>query len=104
MTDTRKRTGSSFRQTGGRTYASISAILLLSALGVSLTMPTTYAEAKMDTDRIQIYSDNPRYWQYKGKSVLLLGGSVEDNLFQIPDLKEHLDLLQSVGATMSAAL
>jgi len=28
---------------------------------------------------------------------LLLGGSVEDNLFQIPDLEEHLDLLKSVG-------
>lgn len=29
--------------------------------------------------------------------MLLLGGSVEDNLFQIPDLKEHLDLLKSSG-------
>jgi len=48
-------------------------------------------------ERIRIYDKNPRYWQYKGKPVLLLGGSVEDNLFQIPDLKEHLDLLKSVG-------
>ncbi len=51
----------------------------------------------MKSDRIQIYKSNPRYWQYKGKPILLLGGSVEDNLFQIPDLKEHLDLLNSVG-------
>jgi len=29
--------------------------------------------------------------------VLLLGGTKDDNLFQIPDLKEHLDLLASVG-------
>ena len=50
-----------------------------------------------DTDRIQPYKANPRYWQYKGKPVLLLGGSKDDNLFQIPDLKEHLDLLASVG-------
>ena len=48
-------------------------------------------------DRIKIYPANKRYWQYKQKPVLLIGGSVEDNLFQIPDLKEHLDLLKSVG-------
>ncbi len=47
--------------------------------------------------RIQPYSKNPFYWQYKGEPVLLLGGSVEDNLFQIPDLEAHLDLLNSVG-------
>lgn len=56
---------------------------------------------------IQIYSENPHFWQYKGKPVLLLGGSVEDNLFQVPDLEKHLDLLVSVGGnyvrnTMSA--
>jgi hypothetical protein len=48
-------------------------------------------------DRIQPYPKNPFYWQYKSKPVLLLGGSVEDNLFQIPKLTEHLDLLKSVG-------
>jgi hypothetical protein len=48
-------------------------------------------------DRIEICRDNPRYWAYKGKPVLLLGGSVEDNLFQIADLEEHLDLLYQVG-------
>ena len=57
--------------------------------------------------RIDIYEANPRYWQYQGRPVLLLGGSKDDNLFQIPDLREHLDLLQSVGGnyvrnTMSA--
>jgi hypothetical protein len=58
-------------------------------------------------NRIRPYARNPRYWQYKGEPVLLLGGSKDDNLFQIPDLKEHLDLLASVGGnyirnTMSA--
>jgi len=48
-------------------------------------------------ERIRPYEDNPFYWQYRGEPVLLLGGSVEDNLFQIPDLEEHLDLLHSVG-------
>jgi hypothetical protein len=51
----------------------------------------------LSTDRIQPYPQNPFYWQYKGVPVLLLGGSVEDNLFQITDIEAHLDLLQSVG-------
>lgn len=50
-----------------------------------------------DRNRIQPYAGNPFYWQYQGQPVLLLGGSVEDNLFQIPNLEEHLDLLRSVG-------
>lgn len=48
-------------------------------------------------DRIQPYASNPFYWQYRGKPILLIGGSVEDNLFQISDLEQHLDLLASVG-------
>lgn len=47
--------------------------------------------------RIQPLEANPAYWQYKGEPVLPLGGTVEDNLFQIPDLVSHLDLLRSVG-------
>jgi len=54
-------------------------------------------DSEMKKNRIQIYKENPRYWQYKGKPVLLFGGSVDDNLFQIPNLKEHLELLKSVG-------
>jgi len=47
--------------------------------------------------RIEIYKPNPAYWQYKGKPVLLIGGTKDDNLFQVPDLEEHLDLLKAVG-------
>jgi len=48
-------------------------------------------------DRIRPYEKNPRYWQFKGKPVLLLGGSKDDSLFQIPDLEEHLDAIQAAG-------
>jgi len=48
-------------------------------------------------DDIEPYAENPRYWQYKGEPVLLLGGSMDDNLFLISGLEEHLDLLHSVG-------
>jgi hypothetical protein len=50
-----------------------------------------------DTNRIQPWPANPRYWQYKGQPVLLLGGSKDDSLFQIPDLKEHLDAMAAAG-------
>lgn len=54
-------------------------------------------EASDSLRRIDIYPENARYWQYGGEPVLLLGGSVEDNLFQIADLQQQLDLLKSVG-------
>lgn len=48
-------------------------------------------------DRIQPWAKNPRYWQYKGRPVLLLGGSKDDNLFQRPGLREHLDQIRQAG-------
>ncbi len=68
---------------------------------------TAQSPSERDAMMIQMYQKNPMYWQYKGEPVLLLGGSVQDNLFQIENLKEHLDLLVSVGgnyvrSTMSA--
>ncbi len=47
--------------------------------------------------RIRPYTQNPRYWQYHGQPILLLGGSVDDSLFQIPNLKAHLDDMRRVG-------
>ena len=57
----------------------------------------TSASRPADGGRIRPWPENPFYWEYRGKPVLLLGGSVEDNLFQIDELREHLDLLRSVG-------
>lgn len=48
-------------------------------------------------DRIQPSSGAPGYWRYKGEPVLLLGGSITDHLFQIPNLSEHLDQVKAVG-------
>lgn len=41
--------------------------------------------------------DFPGYWSVDGEPVMLIGGSVEDNLFQYSDLEAHLDTLASVG-------
>jgi hypothetical protein len=54
------------------------------------------------TDRIRPWSEDNRYWQYKGEPVLLLGGADQDNPFNHPGLppnglESHLDLLVSVG-------
>lgn len=46
---------------------------------------------------IDISATFPQYWEYNGEAVLLLGGSDEDNLFQLPHLEQQLDLLSSVG-------
>jgi hypothetical protein len=48
-------------------------------------------------ERIKPWNENPRFWEYRGEPVLLIGGSVEDNLFQIPNLEEHLDQLVDAG-------
>ncbi len=50
-----------------------------------------------DPQRIRPLEANPAYWQYKGKPALLLGGSCDDNLFQITNLVEHLDDIVAAG-------
>lgn len=74
------------------------AIFLSFAFGELPVTAINFEEAKMgNQNRIQICKDNPRYWQYEREPILMLGGTVEDNLFQIPNIEEHLDLLKSVG-------
>jgi hypothetical protein len=46
---------------------------------------------------IDVSNSHPSYWSYNGENILLLGGSDEDNLFQVPDLDEQLEKLSSVG-------
>ena len=56
------------------------------------------ADEVQQQSRIQAYAQNPFYWQYKGKPVMLIGASKDDNLFQVPDLKEHLVQMAGTGA------
>jgi len=50
-------------------------------------------------NRIQAYTENPRYWQYKGEPLLLIGGSDNDDAhnWSKARLITELDLLASVG-------
>jgi hypothetical protein len=58
----------------------------------------TKGEAMKSIECIKPYTKNQRYWQYNGKPVMLLGGSVTDHLFLIDNLEEHLDEMVEVGA------
>jgi hypothetical protein len=69
--------------------------LLLATLAVTCLGSAADAE---NADRIQAWSKNPSYWQYKGKPVMLLGGSKTDHIFLLDELKEHLDEIHAVGA------
>jgi hypothetical protein len=60
------------------------------------------ASLPRDVGRIQPWFQDRRYWQFKGRPILPLGGSDQDNLFNHPNigpngLEAHLDLLVSVG-------
>lgn len=91
-------------------------ILLSFLIGVLLLVLTNCTTSEQQANEpsaavtqegLQIYPDNPFYWMMDGQPVLLIGGTMEDNLFQIDSLKEHLELLKSVGGnyvrcTMSA--
>lgn len=63
-----------------------------------LVVTATVVTAADHPDRIQPWAKNPRYWQYQGQPVMLLGGSKTDHLFLLDDLKPHLDEMKTVGA------
>lgn len=68
--------------------------------GLMLTIIICFSIASViaqNNKSIQPWSNNPSYWQYKGKPVLLLGASNDDNLFQEKDCLKQLDQLASVG-------
>lgn len=73
-------------------------VFLLSAATIRAAAPPRAAATTDNAQRIRPSAANPWYWQYKGKPVLLLGGSKDDNLFQVPDLEAHLDEMAKVGA------
>jgi hypothetical protein len=68
---------------------------LLIQIACAAASPRQAEAAK--ADRIRPWPENPWYWQYHGRPVLLLGGSKDDNPFQLPDLEEHLRALAEAG-------
>jgi len=66
---------------------------------ILFSMPAAYSAAYADdSGRIAVSEKNSRYWQYRGETLLLLGGSDEDNLFNNPAMMaENLDILKDIG-------
>ncbi|MDT8300559.1 MAG: hypothetical protein RQ760_03680 [Sedimentisphaerales bacterium] len=70
---------------------------------LSLTMVCAGLTAQSEVEnRIKPYDQNPIYWQYKEKPVVLIGGSFQDNPFQWAGinqtaLQNHLDILKNCG-------
>ncbi len=80
-------------------FSSRCLLLIAAAAVVSNTAGASRLSAEdKNAGRIKPYAKNPRYWQYQGKPVLLLGGSKTDHIFLLDDLKTHLDEMQVVGA------
>jgi hypothetical protein len=75
--------------------------LLSTAAVPFLAVPalTSASASAPNPERLQPWRENPSYWQHKGKPVLLLGGSDDDNLFQWPaeSLINQLDKLKAAG-------
>lgn len=70
-------------------------LLFLAALFGSLACSTDYST--LELNGLQVSQQFPQYWEYQGEPLLLLGGSDEDNLFQLSGLEKQMDLLVSVG-------
>lgn len=78
----------------------VSSVVLM--LGITVLAVGSSPSARLSADdtnaqRIQPYTQNPRYWQYKGQPVMLLGGSKTDHIFLLEDLESHLDEMRAVG-------
>ncbi len=64
------------------------------ALPLFLMMWSFHLEGQV---RISPSETNLSYWSLNGKDIVLLGGSDEDNLFQVEDLDDQLKLLTEAG-------
>ncbi|MEE3235174.1 MAG: hypothetical protein VX294_13480 [Candidatus Latescibacterota bacterium] len=72
-----------------------SCVILLFSIFLSSCAPSENFNVRQSTN-------NPWYWSYGDKTILLLGGSDDDNLFQWPssDLTTQLDRLERVGGNI----
>ncbi|PHN08252.1 hypothetical protein CRP01_02715 [Flavilitoribacter nigricans DSM 23189 = NBRC 102662] len=59
--------------------------------------PVGGSDPEPTEEGLAIYAENPAYWSYNGRPTVLIGGSREDNLFQIDGLEAHLEALSAAG-------
>lgn len=72
-------------------------LFLVFLIGLIITSCTLMQKTKSGKDqRIRPWEGNPTYWQYKGEPVLLLGGTISNNIFR-HGMEAHLDSLKAAG-------
>src|SRR5271169_1205336 len=74
----------------------------LAVLLLGIALVSTPAVGSAPTGDIGVYAENPFYWEYHGKPLLLLGGSSapkgglnDEGMFLWPDVASSLDRLVS---------
>ena len=78
-------------------------VLMISAVNAGQPVNLfSQTDKQREIGRIKPWTENESYWQFKGKPVMLIGGTDQDNLFNHPEigpagLEAHLDLLVSAG-------
>ncbi len=72
--------------------------MLIGVISLSSCVTLNSMGPAKGSNSIKPYDKNPRYWQYKGEPILLLGGSKTDHIFLTDDLKKHLDEIKHAGA------
>jgi hypothetical protein len=85
-------------QSNWRAGLAIFVLICLATASSSAALAADTQPASQAADRIRPWAANPWYWQYLGQPVLLLGGSQDDNLFQLPTLEAHLNDMADAGA------
>ena len=63
---------------------------------VSLAVPGL-SQSGTNLKKLSVSIDNPQYFAFGGKPLLLLGGSDNDNLFQSKNVEEQLNHLKAAG-------
>lgn len=67
---------------------------------LTLLILYAFSPAKIRESSIRPWTENPRYWQYNGRPLLLLGATGNDNLFQNSNIETHLDSLRAAGGNV----
>ncbi|HUU26591.1 MAG TPA: hypothetical protein VM123_02160 [archaeon] len=65
-------------------------------LTAAVFLPVSFSLAQ----GIRPWPENPYYWEFRGKPTLLLGGSIDDDLFQYEGFEEQLDTLVACGGNV----
>jgi len=76
--------------------------MMRNLIGVVICIGVLAPQSPADdaSPRLRPSPENPWYWEYDGKPLVLVGGSDDDNLFQWPDLDKHLDQIAACGGNL----